>query len=138
MARGAAAFGQLWRQTLQLLRQWLKQTDRSPEKPLLPNARGGVMTRAGVAHRLRQAAAIAAVRNPSLLKCRISPHSIRHTTAMHLLQSGVDLSVIARWLDLEHPNHSSIPPSRPGIEEEGIGNYQIALRASVAAMQVTG
>jgi site-specific recombinase XerD len=91
----------LWQQTLQLLRQWLKQTDRSPEKPLLPNARGGLMTRAGVAHRLRQAVAIAAVRNPSLRKCRISPHTIRHTTAMHLLQSRVDLSVIAMWLGHE-------------------------------------
>jgi site-specific recombinase XerD len=92
----------LWRQTVRLLRQWLKQIDASSEKPLLPNARGGLMTRAGVAQRLRQACARAAIRDPSLRKCRISPHTIRHTTAMHLLQSGVDLSVIAMWLGHEN------------------------------------
>ncbi|MCD4727224.1 MAG: site-specific integrase [Pirellulales bacterium] len=91
----------LWQQTLRLLRQWLKQMDASPEKPLLPNARGNSMTRAGVAQRLRRAVTIAVTRDPSLRKLRISPHMIRHTTAMHLLQSGVDLSVIAMWLGHE-------------------------------------
>lgn len=38
-----------------------------------------------------------------LTKRRISPHTIRHTTAMHLLQSGVDISVIALWLGHESP-----------------------------------
>ena len=91
----------LWRQTLRLLRQWLKEMNASPEKPLVPNARGGPMTRAGVAQRLRRAVAVAAAKDSSLLKCRVSPHTIRHTTAMHLLQSGVDLSVIAMWLGHE-------------------------------------
>jgi len=91
----------LWRQTVRLLRQWLKRTDPSPEKPLLANARGGMMTRAGITQRLRQAFAFAAKRDPSLRNRTVSPHTIRHTTAMHLLQSGVDLSVIAIWLGHE-------------------------------------
>jgi site-specific recombinase XerD len=91
----------LWRQTVRLLRQWLKRTDHSPEKPLLANARGGIMTRAGITQRLRQAVALAAKRDPSLRNRIVSPHTIRHTTAMHLLQSGVDLSVIAMWLGHE-------------------------------------
>ena len=91
----------LWRQTLRLLRKWLKHTGASPEAPLLPNARGQRMTRAGVAQRLERAVAIAAEIDPSLLERKISPHTIRHTTAMHLLQSGADLAVIALWLGHE-------------------------------------
>ena len=91
----------LWRQTVRLLRQWLRRIDNSPEQPLLPNARGGVMTRAGVAQRLRRAVELAVQRDSTLPKRSVSPHMIRHTTAMHLLQSGVDLSVIAMWLGHE-------------------------------------
>jgi site-specific recombinase XerD len=43
------------------------------------------------------------VSQPQLAKRSISPHIIRHTTAMHLLQSGVDISVIALWLGHESP-----------------------------------
>ena len=45
----------------------------------------------------------AAERHPQLARRSISPHTIRHTTAMHLLQSGVDISVIALWLGHESP-----------------------------------
>lgn len=91
----------LWRQTVRLLKQWIQHVDNSAEKPLLPNARGGVMTRAGVAQRLRHATKLAAQTDSTLHNRRVSPHTIRHTTAMHLLQSGVDLSVIAMWLGHE-------------------------------------
>jgi site-specific recombinase XerD len=91
----------LWRESVRLVRRWLRQIDHAPDAPLLPNAQGGRMTRSGIEHRLRVAVKLAAASDPSLRRMRISPHTIRHTTAMHLLQSGVDLSVIAMWLGHE-------------------------------------
>lgn len=59
------------------------------------------MTRNNVAQRLVLAVRAATGANPDLAKRRVSSHTIRHTTAMHLLQAGVDISVIALWLDHE-------------------------------------
>ena len=59
------------------------------------------MTRQGVTHLLDQACRRARERCPSLAAKRVSPHVIRHTTAMHLLQAGVDVATIALWLGHE-------------------------------------
>jgi site-specific recombinase XerD len=61
------------------------------------------MSRSGVASRLRLAVAMASSTCPSLKGRRISPHTMCHTTAMHLLQSGTDTAVIALWLGHESP-----------------------------------
>jgi site-specific recombinase XerD len=61
------------------------------------------MTRSNVTQRLTLAVRSATRIIPELAKRHISPHTIRHTTAMHLLQSGVDISVIALWLGHESP-----------------------------------
>ena len=71
--------------------------------PLLPTRNGYAMTRANVTLRLAEAVKAAIPANPRLANRHISPHVIRHTTAMHLLQSGVDISVIALWLGHESP-----------------------------------
>jgi integrase/recombinase XerD len=91
----------LWRESVRLLRGWLKRVRSTPDAPLLPNSRGGHMSRSGIEHRLKVVLELAAKKDPTLSKLHISPHTIRHTTAMHLLQSGVDLSVIAMWLGHE-------------------------------------
>ncbi len=91
----------LWKSTAKRLKEWLPRLERSTDAPLFPNAQGRPLTRSGVENRLQAAVAAAAIRCPSLKKRRISPHVLRHTTAMHLLQSGVDLSVIALWLGHE-------------------------------------
>ena len=83
-----------------MLRSWLREL--GPGNTLaFPNARGGPISRYGIAYILERAAKNAQQHCPSLREKHLTPHVIRHTTAMHLLQAGVDLSVIALWLGHE-------------------------------------
>jgi integrase/recombinase XerD len=93
----------LWRPTATLIRGWKKQLgDVTDDSFLFPNRSGGKMTRSNVTQHLALAVASAATETcPQLNGRTISPHTIRHTTAMHLLQSGVDITVIALWLGHE-------------------------------------
>ena len=94
----------LWRSTVKEIRAWLRLNPRvALVEPLLPNRLGQPMTRMNVTKRLTLAVQSAAQQHPTLGQRRISPHTIRHTSAMHLLQSGVDTSVIALWLGHESP-----------------------------------
>lgn len=94
----------LWRSTLKEVRAWLKLNPQlGSTSALLPNRDGEAMTRDNVTKRLALAVRTAVKANGGLAQRRISPHTIRHTTAMHLLQSGVDISVIALWLGHESP-----------------------------------
>lgn len=95
----------LWKTTARDVRAWLRLNDQlTASSPLLPTREGHVMTRANVTQRLRLATRAATDRHPELAKQPVSPHVIRHTTAMHLLQAGVDISVIALWLGHESPS----------------------------------
>lgn len=94
----------LWRSTVKAIRAWLRRNPQfEATSPLFPNRNGQAMTRTNVALRLALAVQAASGTYPDLTKRRISPHTIRHTTAMHLLQAGVDISVIALWLGHESP-----------------------------------
>jgi len=95
----------LWKTTVLEIRAWLRANPQlCPEAALLPNRDGHAMTRCNVAQRLDLAVARAVTSQPSLAKKQVSPHTVRHTTAMHLLQSGVPFNVIALWLGHESPN----------------------------------
>ena len=91
----------LWKQTAKRLKEWLRRLDGNPQSPLFANARGNQLSRAGVESRLRKAVFAATARCRSLAKRQVSPHTLRHTTAMHLLESGVEMTVIALWLGHE-------------------------------------
>jgi site-specific recombinase XerD len=92
----------LWKTTVQEIRAWLHRNPTlTGEAALLPNRDGRAMSRSNVTKRLKAAVARAAEQVPSLLKKRVSPHVLRHTTAMHLLQAGVPFNVIALWLGHE-------------------------------------
>jgi len=95
----------LWKSTVQEIRAWLRINPcLRGEAALLPNRQGLSMTRCNVSQRLDLAVSRAATRLPSLAKKPVSPHVLRHTTAMHLLQSGVPFNVIALWLGHESTN----------------------------------
>jgi len=93
----------LWKSTAKHLKEWCFRLSLKGSDTVFPNRHGRPLTRSGVEYRLRLAVKRASERFPTLRKRRISPHTMRHTTAMHLLQSGVDITVIALWLGHESP-----------------------------------
>jgi len=94
----------LWKETAKQLTQWLQANAASEaESPVFPNRHGKPLSRTGVETRLQKAVDKASAAFPSLKTKHISPHTIRHSTALHLLQAGVDLTVIAMWLGHESP-----------------------------------
>lgn len=72
--------------------------DRQPDQPVFLNRLGAAITRHGIHAMLRNYVRNASASQPSLLRRPISPHTIRHTTATHLLRSGVDINTIRAWL----------------------------------------
>ena len=88
----------LWEKTYTVLQEYIEDRKRDSAEPLFANLQGRPLTRYAVSLILKRRAARAAKICPSLKKKRVSPHVIRHTTATHLLQSGVDLTVIRAWL----------------------------------------
>ena len=103
----------LWPETIELLRAMLKDRNVRLEDdvPLFLNAAGRRLTRFGLRHIVQTRVAAASTSRPTLAKTRISPHSFRHATALHLLQSGVELNVVRSWL-----GHASIETTHAYIE----------------------
>jgi integrase/recombinase XerD len=90
----------LWRQTADILRAWLGERGRDVplDQPVFRNHRGGRLTRFGVRYLLKKHCARATVGTPTLGTKRLHPHSMRHSTAVHLLRAGVDITTISHWL----------------------------------------
>ena len=98
----------LWARTATALELWLNERGRT-DGPLFLNARSRRLTRSGIAYILRRIAERAEL-SPRHAR-RVTPHVIRHTTAMHLLQAGVDITTIAAWL-----GHSQLATTHGYIE----------------------
>lgn len=94
----------LWKTTLSAIRRYSEEHQLQPGDKLFSNFVGGELTRSGVRYRIRRLVEEAQEGMPSLRDKRISPHTFRHSTALHLLQAGVDLSSIAIWLGHENIN----------------------------------
>ena len=91
----------LRRETLQVLETWLQERGGAAPDPLFPTQRGDKLSRDALEHLVRRHTTAATKACPSLKSKRVSPHVLRHSTAMDLLHHGVDQTVIALWLGHE-------------------------------------
>jgi integrase/recombinase XerD len=90
-----------WPQTRRVLQTWFREGRAAAAQMAFPNTRGKPLPRPGGRSLRQQVVHVATTACPSLRPTTVSPHVIRHTTAMHLLQAGVDIAVIALWLGHE-------------------------------------
>ena len=90
----------LWPQTADLLRALLAERGREPQsnEPVFRNHRGMRLTRFGVRYLLQKYCTRAQAAVPALRTKCLHPHSMRHSTAVHLLRAGVDIVTISQWL----------------------------------------
>jgi len=86
----------LWKVTIDNLR--VQARERATTEPVFINRFDQPMTRSGIHALVKRCADRACVQAPSLVGKKVYPHLIRHTTASHLLQSGVDINTIRGWL----------------------------------------
>ncbi len=98
----------LRRDTIAVLRSWLRERQGQPSDPVFATTRGHALGHDGLEYLLNKHLAVARRHCPSLIKKRITPHSLRHSLAMNLLHHGADRSVIALWLGHENPETTSV------------------------------
>lgn len=91
----------LRRETCKVLEAWLRERGGVDSDPLFPTMRGTKLSRDALEHLVRRHTLSASRSCPSLVRKRVSPHVLRHSTAMELLHHGVDQAVIALWLGHE-------------------------------------
>jgi integrase/recombinase XerD len=100
----------LWPETVSALQDYLKQ--RTPKQSgieqLFLNANGAPITRFGIRHIIGKYAAVAQQQCPSIKTKTVTPHTIRHTTAMHLLRAGNDVNMVSYWLGHANINTTHI------------------------------
>jgi site-specific recombinase XerD len=117
----------LWPETASLLKDMLKDRALEPHEdvPLFVSAVGQPLSRFGLRHIVKTRIASATHSRPSLAAKRITPHTFRHSTAMHLIQSGVEINVVRSWL-----GHASIETTHAYIE--------IDMQMKAAALEACG
>jgi integrase/recombinase XerD len=90
----------LWAETVTVLNSYLHQ--RAPKEPgtqqVFLNANGAPITRFGIRYITRKYGAQVQVKQPDMTAKRVNPHTIRHTSAMHLLRAGNDINMVSYWL----------------------------------------
>jgi site-specific recombinase XerD len=98
----------LWPETVTLIRSQLQRQPRADDEPIFVNRYGVPLGASGARFKLTEYVEAAAQTVPSLASKRVTPHSFRHATAVHLVAAGVDVTVIRSWLghvSLDTTNH---------------------------------
>jgi site-specific recombinase XerD len=103
----------LWPETVELVKDYLEyRTNKGQnEKRLFLNANGKPITRFGIRHIVKKYAQSAGKKCPSITNKKVGPHTLRHSTAMHLLKAGNDINVVCDWL-----GHADINTTHKYIE----------------------
>lgn len=113
----------IWPETAELISALLRRRPRQPDETVFVNRYGEPLTASGFRFRLRNYIKAAAQQVPTLARKRITPHVFRHTTAVHLISAGVDVTVIRSWLghvSLDTTNHyaqASLETKRKALEQ---------------------
>jgi site-specific recombinase XerD len=113
----------LWPETAEVITALLRRSPRRADEPLFVNRYGEPLTASGFRFRLRQYVNAAAQHVPTLSRKRITPHVFRHTTAVHLVAAGVDVTVIRSWMghaQLDTTNHyaqANLETKRKALEQ---------------------
>lgn len=92
--------------TVDILRAWLTQHCAAPADPVFPIRRGTPMSRDALARLVARHTTTAAADCPTLTEKNVTPHTLRHTAAMRLLNAGIDTTVLALWLG--HANTNTV------------------------------
>lgn len=109
-----------------LLKKLLERKPRAPDQRLFVNRYGEPLSASGVRFKLAGYVKAAAETLPSLRTKRVTPHSFRHATAVHLVSAGVDVTVIRSWLghvSLDTTNHyakANLETKRKALEQVSV------------------
>jgi site-specific recombinase XerD len=118
----------LWPETVDLLKALLKRQPRRDDQPIFVNRYGHALGAAGVRYKLKRYVSAAAEKIPSLASKHVSPHSFRHSMAVHLVAAGIDVTVIRSWLGhvhLDTTNHyarASVDTQRRALDKVAKSN----------------
>ena len=113
----------LWPETAQLMVALIKRSEIAPDRPVFNNRHGAPLTASGFRFKLQNYVKAAGSSQQSLQRKHITPHVFRHTTAVHLVSAGVDVTVIRSWLGHAHldtTNHyaqATLETKRKALEQ---------------------
>jgi site-specific recombinase XerD len=113
----------IWPETAALITALIQRQPRKPDEAIFVNRYRSPLTASGFRFRLRQYVEAAAEGVPTISKKRVTPHLFRHSTAVHLVAAGVDVTVIRSWLghaNLDTTNHyaqANLETKRKALEQ---------------------